>query len=82
MNSKSVSVFAVLILFSVPALAFHCPIDMKKIDAALAEGPSLEPAQLEEVKELRAEGDMLHIAGKHQQSVDALAKAMSILNIE
>jgi hypothetical protein len=30
---------------------------------------------------LRAEGETLHKAGKHQESIDTLAKAMKILNI-
>jgi hypothetical protein len=35
-----------------------------------------------EVKKLRAEGETLHKAGKHQESVDTLAKAMKLLSIE
>ena len=53
----------------------------KKIDAALAKNPSLSAAQMAEVKKLRAEGEKLHKAGKHQESVDTLAKAMKILKI-
>ena len=34
-----------------------------------------------EVKKLRAEVESLHKAGKHQESIDTLAKAMKILNI-
>jgi hypothetical protein len=63
------------------ALAFHCPADMKKIDDALAKNPSLSTEQMAEVKKLRADGEALHKAGKHQESVDTLAKAMKILNI-
>jgi hypothetical protein len=33
------------------------------------------------VKKLRADGEVLHKAGKHQESIDTLAKAMKILNI-
>ncbi len=61
------------------ALAFHCPADMKKIDEALAKNPKLSAAQLDEVKKYRAEGETLHKAGKHQESVDTLAKAEKIL---
>jgi hypothetical protein len=64
------------------ALAFHCPADMKKIDEALAKNPKLTAAQLEEVKKQRAEGEALHKAGKHQESVDTLAKAMKTLNVK
>lgn len=70
------------LLFAGSALAFHCPADMKKIDDALAAGPALSAEQLAEVKQLRAEGEALHKAGKHQESVDTLAKAMAILGID
>jgi len=70
-----------LALASTGAYAFHCPADMKKIDAALAKNPNLSTAQMAEVKKYRAEGEALHKAGKHQQSVDTLAKAMKLLGI-
>ena len=72
---------AVLAVFATAAFAFHCPVDMKKIDAALAKHPKLSAAQMADVKKYRAEGEALHKAGKHQQSVDTLAKAMKILGI-
>ena len=64
------------------AFAFHCPQDMTKIDAAMAKNPKLSAEQMTEVKKLRAEGETLHKAGKHQESVDTLAKAMKLLSIE
>jgi hypothetical protein len=64
------------------ANAMHCPVDMKAIDDALAKNPSLSADQLTEVKKLRAEGEALHKAGKHQESVDTLAKAKKILGIQ
>ncbi len=54
---------------------------MAKIDAALAKNPKLTDAQMAEVKKARADGETLHKAGKHQESVDTLAKAMKILDI-
>jgi hypothetical protein len=69
------------LLISTSALAFHCPADMKKIDAALAANPKLTSEQMSEVTKLRAEGETLHKAGKHQESVDTLGKAMKILAI-
>jgi hypothetical protein len=69
------------LLISTSVLAFHCPADMKKIDAALATNPKLTSEQMTEVKKLRAEGESMHKAGKHQESVDMLAKAMKILEI-
>lgn len=72
---------AALVLASTSALAFHCPADMKKIDAALATKPALSEAQMSEVKKYRADGEALHKAGKHQESVDTLAKALKLLNL-
>jgi len=71
-----------LALASGAAFAFHCPADMKKIDAALAANPKLTEAQMSEVKKQRADGEALHKAGKHQESVDILAKAMKTLNVK
>lgn len=71
-----------LALASASAFAFHCPLDMKKIDEAMAKNPALTAEQMTEVKKLRAEGETLHKAGKHQESVDTLGKAMKLLNIQ
>jgi len=70
------------LLFAGSAFAFHCPADMKKIDAALAKSPKISEAQMAEVKKYRSEGEALHKAGKHQESVDTLAKAMKILDVK
>jgi hypothetical protein len=75
------SLIAVAALAAAPAFAFHCPQDMAKIDAALAKNPQLSAADMAEVKKLRAEGEALHKAGKHQESVDTLAKAMKLVKI-
>jgi hypothetical protein len=82
MKFSSVLIASTLAFASSAALAFHCPADMKKIDAAMAKNPKLSAAQMSEVKKYRAEGETLHKAGKHQDSVDTLAKAMKILNIK
>jgi len=79
---KRLSLFSALMLAATTALAFHCPADMKKIDEALAKKPKLTDAQMTEVKKLRTDGEALHKAGKHQESVDTLAKAMKILDIK
>jgi hypothetical protein len=82
MSMKFRSVLAAgVLLASGAAFAFHCPADMKKIDEALANSPKLTAEQMAEVKKLRADGEALHKAGKHQESVDALAKAMKMLNV-
>lgn len=59
--------------------AMHCPADMGKIDEALAQNPQLSEEQLAEVRKYRAEGEELHKAGRHRESVDTLAKALKIL---
>ena len=67
---------------STSAFAFHCPRDMKAIDDALAKKPKLTEAQLKEVTKQRADGEAFHKAGKHQEAVDALAKAKKTLGIK
>ena len=74
------ALFAATLLFAGSAFAFHCPADMKKIDDALAKNPTLTTAQMDEVKKYRADGEALHKAGKHQESIDTLAKAQKILD--
>ena len=76
-----IALLATALMFAGSALAFHCPQDMKKIDDALAKNPKLTEAQMTDVKKYRADGEALHKAGKHQESVDTLAKAMKILGI-
>jgi hypothetical protein len=82
MKSIRISIAAALMTLSGAAFAFHCPADMKKIDEAMAKSPKLTEAQMSEVKKLRAEGETLHKAGKHQESVDSLGKAMKILDVK
>ena len=81
MKTRIAVLFGVLMLMSASAFAFHCPADMKQIDAAMAKSPKLSAQQLAEVKKYRADGEALHKAGKHQESVDTLAKAKKILGI-
>jgi len=76
-----IALLAGALLFASSAWAFHCPSEMKKIDDALAKNPQLSAAQMDEVKKYRAEGEALHKAGKHQESLDTLAKAEKILGI-
>ena len=82
MKIRTIALFTASLFAAGTALAFHCPADMKKIDDAMAKNPKLTAEQSAEVKKYRAEGETLHKAGKHQESVDTLAKAMKILNIK
>ncbi len=81
MKLKQTVLTVVFSMVSSVAMAFHCPADMKQIDDALAKNPKLSAAQMTEVKKLRADGEASHKAGKHQESVDTLAKAMKMLGI-
>lgn len=80
---RKTALIALAALFAAgAAFANQCPGDMKKIDEALAKKPQLTAAQMDEVKKYRTEGEALHKAGKHKESVDTLAKAMKILNVK
>jgi hypothetical protein len=80
MKRVAIAIFLGAILAG-PALAGQCPVDMKKIDAALAQNPQISAAQLAEVTELRAQGEVQHKGRQHGASVKTLAKAMEILGI-
>ena len=80
MKIRTILVAASLALTSTAALAHRCPVEMKAIDAALPKA-KLTDAQAGEVKKLRAQGEALHKAGKHQESTEALDKAKKILGI-
>ena len=67
-----------LVLFSGPALAGHCPLDVKAIDDGLAKA-SLPADVKAEVLKLRDEGEAQHNAGNHAESVNTLAHAMRLI---
>lgn len=66
---------------ALPAQAGRCPVDMGKIDAALAAGSSLSSDQMAKVMELRQQGGAAHQSGAHKKSVKAMAEAMKLLGI-
>jgi hypothetical protein len=78
---KRITLAATLALFASVALAHNCPNEMKAIDAALP-GAKLSAAQKSEVTKLRADGEALHKAGKHSESMAALGKAKGILGVK
>jgi hypothetical protein len=63
------------------AYAHNCPNEIKAIDAKLASNPQLSDADAAKVKQLRAEGDAAHKAGKHDDAMKALGEAKKILKI-
>ena len=80
MKLRSIVVAMTLALASGVAFANSCPKEMKAIDAALPKA-KLSEAQMNEVKQLRADGEKLHKDGKHDDSMAALGKAKKILGI-
>lgn len=70
-----------LALSASAAFAFHCPADMKAIDAKLAAGVQLAEADMAKVKKLRADGEAAHKAGNHAESVKLLGEARKVLGI-
>lgn len=63
------------------AFAHNCPNEMKAIDAKLATNPQLAEADAAKVKQLRADGEAAHKAGKHDDSMKSLGEAKKILGI-
>jgi hypothetical protein len=78
---KRIALAAALALSASVAFAHNCPNEMKAIDAALPSA-KLNAAQKSEVTKLRADGESLHKAGKHTESMAALGKAKGILGIK
>jgi hypothetical protein len=75
-----IAIAVALAVASSLALANNCPNEWKAIDAALPKA-KLDAKQAGEVKKLRAEGEKLHKAGKHSESMATLGKAKKILKI-
>lgn len=71
---------AVFALVSSAAFANNCPNEVKAINAALPKS-KLDAKQKAEVIKLRDEGDKLHKAGKHSESMSTLGKAKKMLGI-
>ena len=80
MRMSTVLIAASFAFASSGALAHRCPAEMKAVDAALAKA-KLSDKDAAEVKKLRAQGEAMHKAGKHGESVEALDKAKQILGI-
>jgi hypothetical protein len=81
MKFRTILVASLFALTSSVAFASSCPKHMKAIDAALPKA-KLSSAQMTDVKKYRAEGESLHKAGKHAESLEALAEAEKILGIK
>ena len=77
---KRIALTLALAFAASAALAGNCPNEWKAIDAALPKA-KLNDKQMAEVKKLRAEGEQLHKAGKHSESMATLGKAKKMLGI-
>ena len=74
---------AVLLFIASPiAFAHNCPNEMKAIDAKLSSSEkNLSSDKLAKITQLRAEGEKLHKAGKHDESMKALGEAKQMLGM-
>jgi hypothetical protein len=77
---KQIALSIALALAASTALAHNCPNEWKAIDAALPKA-KLDDKKMAEVKKLRADGEQLHKAGKHAESMETLGKAKKMLGI-
>jgi len=64
---------------SAPALAAHCPKDVKKINAAMSK---MGDKQMSMAKDAAAKGMSLHKAKKHGEAIKVLHAAMKDYGIE
>jgi hypothetical protein len=78
---KNALLATALALAAGAAFAHNCPNEMKAIDAKLAANPKLADADAAKVKQLRADGEAAHKAGKHDDSMKALGEAKKLLGI-
>ena len=81
MKFRTILVASLFALTSGVAYAGSCPKHIKAIDAAMPKA-TLSDAQKADVKKYRDEGESLHKAGNHADSLAALAKAEKILDIK
>ena len=78
---KNLTLAAVFALgLATPALANHCPMDMKKIEAAM-KTTMADEATKKKVMELYNKGKAEHESGNHEASMKDLGEAMKLLGI-
>jgi hypothetical protein len=78
---KSAAVLLTASLAAGAALAHGCPREMKAIDDKLATKPAMSKDVADKVTKLRADGEAAHKAGKHDDSMKALAEAKKLLGM-
>ena len=77
---KLLTAIALSALLSGTAFANACPTHVKKIDEALASSSATAEAKAQ-AQTLRDEGQALHDAGNHAESMAKLAEAEALLGI-
>ena len=77
---KLLTALAVTLLMTGSAFANSCPTHVKKIDAALATTTVAADVKAQ-AQALRDEGEALHAAGNHAESMAKLAEAEALLGI-
>ena len=78
---KKVTLAALLLVaLASPAFANHCPMDMKKIEAAM-KTTMADDATKKKVMDLYNKGKAEHEAGDHASSMKDLGEAMKLLGI-
>ena len=77
---KLLTALALTVLMTGTAFAASCPMHVQKIDEALASSTASEAVKAE-AKALRDEGEALHKAGSHAESMAKLAEAEKLLGI-
>ncbi len=79
MIKRTLAAAVVFAFVSGPALAAHCPKDVKKIQAAMSK---LDKGKMMKAKEMSDKGMALHKAGKHGEAIEVLHKEMEALGIK
>ncbi len=82
MKLRILALGSALALLAAPAAAYHCPADMAKIDAVLAENPELSPDEWGKTMMWRKEGEALHDKGRHDEALELLGRVREILGID
>ena len=77
---KLLTAIALSAFLSGTAFAASCPMQVKKIDDALASSTASAEVKAQ-AQALRDEGEALHTAGNHAESVAKLAEAQTLLGI-
>lgn len=77
-----------LLFISMSVLSHDCPNLIKQVDDLIASKPDLDEEtiidedNLKNVKQLRNEGESLHQAGQHDESIEVLERALELLKNE